>query len=548
MEDQKHILIIQLTRIGDLIQTVQACRQIKAENPEVVLSLLAREKFASGIIFLLETVFDHIYLFETKDFFAQGNFKGATESVGRFMQKVNHIKYDLSVNFSFSKSSSYLHSLINARHKMGLYRNRRSEVCINDKWSQYVYSNVLNNTDVPFSLVDIYRYMLGCKETYALNPDENYYGRDNNIVLHPFASQRKKKWGLNRWNELIYKIAKDEPDYQFHIVGSPEDKAEGERLLSSPALSSIKNRITLHAGSSSIADCYQLLMNAKLFIGHDSMVSHLASETLTPSIVVSLGTVRPHETSPYSNMVVNLSPKNQCFPCKVSDQCDLLPCHTSINHQVVTTIASAVLHGHELTTDYLKTNLTPFHLNTVKIMKSSYDDTGLYFDELSENHSNINDVFKAYYKIIWLYYLRGSETSTQLPDISTETASKLNHYVSGINYLFELYNFGVNYSNKIIEAAEGKDNDFKAVQSYIDKLAEIDQLCAVTKKTFPLLKGLIDFFYVNKANALGDNLIDISKHNVLNYYDASNLVAVMSEFIEKSITPHINANNRGTEV
>ena len=52
MSKQK-IAILQLTRIGDLVQTYQATRQFKAENPNTHITLIARRKFATGIHFLL---------------------------------------------------------------------------------------------------------------------------------------------------------------------------------------------------------------------------------------------------------------------------------------------------------------------------------------------------------------------------------------------------------------------------------------------------------------------------------------------------------------
>jgi hypothetical protein len=52
----------------------------------------------------------------------------------------------------------------------------------------------------------------------------------------------------------------------------------------------------------------------------------------------------------------------------------------------------------------------------------------------------------------------------------------------------------------------------------------------------------VDYFYVNKANALGNNLKEITQNNLLNYYDASNLAAVINDFIEKSVNPHIAVN------
>ena len=161
MDKSNKVLVIQLTRIGDLIQTLQAARQLKAENPNISLGLVARRKFAKGIEFLLETVFDDLFLFDTKDFFIHQNFKDSQKQVGSFIQEINEHNYELLINLSFTQASSYLATSINAHVKFGLNRNLRSEVVIDDKWSQFVYSNTMVHADSPFCLVDIYRYIMG---------------------------------------------------------------------------------------------------------------------------------------------------------------------------------------------------------------------------------------------------------------------------------------------------------------------------------------------------------------------------------------------------
>ena len=548
MNQKLSIAIIQITRIGDLIQTVQAARQLRTENPDIELTLFARKKFAKGIQFLLETVFEHIVLFETKDFFTDSKLSSAKKEVSYFFQSINSKQYDFCINLSFDKSSSYFTSLLNAKEKIGIHRSYTSKVVINDNWSQYVYSNVLNNTENPFSLVDIYKYIMGVQSTHILKDDYSSSPRDNNVVIHPFASQRKKKWGISKWSELIYKLAKEHPDFNFHIVGSTEDMEEANRLNNAPSLLNIQKRIHIHCGDYKISDTYELLTNAKLFIGHDSMVSHLAAETLTPSVIISLGTVRPHETTPYSDKVINIIPKNDCFPCSLQKKCELLPCHSSINHQLVSTLGAQILKGEEVTGEFLKEKLTPFHLGSCLIYSTSFDENGLQYHDLLNDYKTARSVFMDYYKIIWQYYLRDCETNTTLPQISPITAKHLHQYLDGTNYLFEIYNFGSKYSNKLTSAVSSPKLDMNEVQEYITKLNEVDELSTVTKNSYPLLKGFVDYFYVNKANASGDNLVDISKSNLLNYYDASNLVAALSDFIEKSISPHSVVTSSNKEV
>ena len=541
------IAVIQMTRIGDLIQTTQAVRQFKAENPDTKISLIARRKFAKGLTFLLETVFDDIYLFDTKDFFTNKDLKNTRTNIHNFVFELNQNKFDVCVNLSFNKSSSFLASLINCKLRLGIHRNKKTQIAINDNWSKYIYSNVMNSENNPFSLVDLFRYIMGGQEVLTLD-DDSTIERKSQIVLHPFASDRKKRWGINKWNELIFKLAKENPENTIHIVGGPEDRSEAERMVNSPALKNYSSRLFIHAGEYDIAHTYQLLMQSKLFIGHDSLVSHIASETLTPTVVLSLGMVRPHETTAYQAGVINIVPRNKCFPCKVETRCELLPCHNSINHQAVATIAKGLLNKEEINSQFLKENINTFQLDMIRVFKSSYEQTGLKLNEISSNFMNLTDVFKSYYSILWQCYLRDTDLDAALPDISEETAKELYRYKDGISYLYDIYNFGVNFSNKIINEAEKESPDYAQIQENINKLNELDQMCSITKKSYPLLKGLVDYFYVHKANTPGNNILEVSKNNLLAYYDASNLVAVLYEFVEKSVAPHITDTSKSMEV
>ena len=95
--DKTKIAIIQLTRIGDIIQTTQAARQMKAESPDAHLTLIARRKFAKGLMFLLETVFDNIILFDTADFFIQKSLKSGKAEVSSFIKQLKSEKFEFTI-------------------------------------------------------------------------------------------------------------------------------------------------------------------------------------------------------------------------------------------------------------------------------------------------------------------------------------------------------------------------------------------------------------------------------------------------------------------
>jgi ADP-heptose:LPS heptosyltransferase len=69
MKTSMKICVVQLTRIGDIIQTYQAAKQLKTENPNIELTLIARKKFSQGLEFLLKDVFTNVIELNTQDFF-----------------------------------------------------------------------------------------------------------------------------------------------------------------------------------------------------------------------------------------------------------------------------------------------------------------------------------------------------------------------------------------------------------------------------------------------------------------------------------------------
>ncbi len=530
--------LVQLTRIGDVIQTFQAANQLKLENPNVELTLIARKKMASGIMFLLEQTFDNVILIDTQSFFEKptDNLKTCLTKLHNFVFDLKKYDFNIVINLSFCKTSSYLTTLIKPKVIMGIHRNERSQLAINDKWSQYIYSNVMSTPNCPFNLVDIYKNMLGAKEAHV-----NNFNLDtkNQIIIHPFASSRKKSWGPNKWTELIYKLLKENKETTIVMVGAKHDKENADRIFTHPSLQLFKDRIINKTETNTIEESFNDLAASKLFIGHDSMVSHLAAVIRIPSIVISLGTVRPHETTPYSDKVINIAAKNKCFPCNVETSCDLLPCHGSINHQVIQSVAQAMINGEDVTHQLLTERLSSFHLDSVRIYKPYFDNVGMQLNEISQNYQNLTSLSKIYYRILWSYYLSGKDTSDSIPQLSEDTTKALANAQVGVNYLYELYTYGMKFCNRIIDETESDTPNINDIQDSVKKITEIDELCNITKNTYPILAPVIDFFYVNKANASGENIVDIAKNNLLSYYEGSSLMSVLNELVDKTLAPHM---------
>ena len=540
----KTICLIQLTRIGDILQTYQAANIFKQQYPHYKLILIARTRFAHPLSFLLRNVFDKTYYLDNNvlKIDSSDTLADLVNSCKTVTDNLKNESISVLINFSFSKSSGYLTSIIPAEHKMGLMYDTANNVVIKDKWSQYIYSNVMGGPLNPFNLVDIFKSMLG-HNLPALSRERPSFKKVSHILLHPFASHDKKMWKINKWEEILYQLLKNFPETTISIVGSQEESIHGTGIDTSPLLQKYKDRINNIIGKTSIEEIYNLLDNVDLFIGHDSMVGHLASIKNTPSVTISLGTVRFRETSPYGENNYTVTPQTNCFPCFMKDKCEFFQCHYDISYQVIYSILKEYIETGSITKEYQLKNGSCFHLNAVAIYKSKISSIGfLQLDNLLEEKYSVNDVFSLLYRISWQFVLNNSEEPQKFLTLTTKSHQILLNSLSGLQHLYELSDFGKKYSRYILEEISSSVPRLEKIKEYSAKIDEIDGLTKLVKQTHPHLSPLIDFYTVQKGNLPGDNIVELTESSFLLYNDAINTISVLYELMEKTIAEHKTKN------
>jgi ADP-heptose:LPS heptosyltransferase len=540
----KHFAIIQLNRIGDVIQTCQAAQLLKQEHPNIKLTLIARSSMAKNLKFLTDTIFDNTVFLSPKELIQTTNaLENSVNNIISLCKDIALEKIDVLINLSFCKTSSYLTTLIDATEKLGIKVNNQGQVAIEDRWSQFVYSNVMSNNLNPFNIVDIFRFIMGSTHTISNNQSLNTTKKSNTIVIHPFASNIKKQWHFYHWTEVIYQLLKNTNNV-IHILSGPSEIQKSQSIKNQKILESFQDRIVIN--ETSIEESYDITKGAALFIGNDSMVSHLAALAQIPSIILALGPVRPHETTPYQSNVITLAPRINCFPCRVDENCTLLPCHSHINHNLVINLAYNILATQEIGTDVIK-NINPLYFESTHVYSPSFKNNQMYLHDISPNMLTKSDLYRDLYYLIWSFYLNEKDITLPHTKLSQNVKQALQNDLVNINHLFELYSFGMTFSKRLIEEASKGKPDTVLIQQDVNKLASLDQLCQTLKNTANYLGPLIDYFFVNKVNAKGDNIITIAENTLLSFNDASNLTATVFELIEQ-LTCKEHVSSHASEV
>lgn len=111
-----------------------------------------------------------------------------------------------------------------------------------------------------------------------------------------------KEWSQERWAELLRRLT---GEFHFVQLGTASD----------PPLDQAEDR----RGKTTLREAANLLAQARLFVGLESGLMHVAAAVCTPSVIIYGGRSRPAETGYVFNRNVTRAPA--CAGCGLNDGC-----------------------------------------------------------------------------------------------------------------------------------------------------------------------------------------------------------------------------------
>jgi ADP-heptose:LPS heptosyltransferase len=540
-------VVVQLTRLGDLIQTHQAVTDLKLQHPDVRVKLIARSDFATPLLFLLEKSFDEIILINSDELLqaSDDNLEKYLEGLNGWLDQPQLQGIDVLINLSFCETSNYLMSLIKAKNILGTHIDEHNQTRVNDQWSQLVYSMVMGGPNCPFHLVDIFKNILGLKFRQNWEKAERVVGSPETIALHPFASQEKKYWKPQKWSEVLYKLLKESEGVSIKIFGSQKEAEMAAEILKNPSMKRYQDRIQNLVGKLSIEEVFHEFKSCSHFVGHDSALGHLAKEAGLATLTISMGTVRPIETTPYGPNSFVLSPKTKCFPCFPKTECSFFQCHADLSYQAVTEVIRGFVTEDDINYENLKSKVSPFHLDSLSIHRFGPSNTGWYAAQnIGDQTATFKEIIRDIYKVALTYKMEEVEEVLSFPKIDQKVFDKLNHINSGIEQLFQLCEFGKKYSKDVIVEISGNNPSVEKIKELGNKVQEIDQLMDLLNNAYPELRPITDFYKVIKSNLYGENVVEISESNYLVHNDNSVLCSLLYELINNTVSSTEGRKNK----
>lgn len=308
------ILVVQTTRMGDMIQTGPLISQLRAKHPEAHIAVLSRG--LAKMVADRHPDVDEVVLYDENLMYhdiRSGDskrllraYRNAEEIVATLREK----QFDEAYNMTHSVASAMLLSLAGIPRVVGAHLSEDWRFVLRGSWTTYFFTSVFSRDYNDLNLCDIDRsfaedappcrylsFETGDEEDSHISAMLAEAGITDDaflVAMQLGASEQNKRWAERRFAELAA-LLKARYNATILLVGVEEEKAYGEIFEGhAPGLA------THLFGKTSVPQLAALLRRCRLLVTNDTGTMHLAAAVQCPIVVVSVGHVHFRETGPYA--------------------------------------------------------------------------------------------------------------------------------------------------------------------------------------------------------------------------------------------------------
>lgn len=347
MRRHKKILILSLTRMGDIVQSIPFVRRLRLRNPDAEIHVLVEQCFADVAGFLPDVAAMRTVRLEdllpALESGPRQNLQAAAAFYREFVTELRAEAYDEAWNLTHTRPAMVLNYLLTAEQGRGVTLDRSGFQLVNDPWLIYFFATNLARPWCQFNLVDIYANCVSDVPWHGgreMRIDPAAYAGDEfprrsaviQIAIHPGASQPAKQWPLRQFRQLAERLVQ-RSDLELLLIGGPRDKALAAEFHGVP-------RLTNWIGKTTPRQLAQLLANCQMLISNDSGPMHVAAGVGTPVIAITVGSALGSETAPYGDGHCVIEPDSACFPCPADRPCAAPSCGSLITSEAVYAVAA----------------------------------------------------------------------------------------------------------------------------------------------------------------------------------------------------------------
>ena len=365
----KGILVIQITRLGDILQSYPLLKDLQISYPEHQIHVLVNASFTE--ISEIMSDFNFIALdfskltLETKD----NSVNYSVEYLNRLISELNSYNFDYIVNLNNSPIAKEIFNKLIAKKKAGFSVEEKR----NSEWALFITSFLKNRTLNTVNLVDIFRYFLNVpvhKENLSTNK------KIKAIAIQCGARNHKRQFEIRHYMEIINYY--QQLNYQVYLLGIESEIPIAQKILTQL---NDKSLVINMVNKTNITELFNLISKCERLYTPDTGTMHISAYCSTPFTAFFCGPAYPYETLGYSSLASFIMPNPnifKCYPCKDDDKCPY-------NHECHNFSFTNFLNG-DKQTDFIYGNA--------------------YYDSIGQNLRIQDCHFDNYYSALWRAFIK----------------------------------------------------------------------------------------------------------------------------------------------
>ena len=555
----REILLLNLTRMGDIVQKTPTVVGLKELYPGAKVSVLVNTSFAeicNGMPFI-----DRVFRLDKSELIKKirdpnGSLVQKVREIEQCLAPVREIEYDLVLNLTHSRASAILLHLLRTKEIRGITMDSEGHRLIRHPWMNYFFCAVSNRAYNSFNLVDMYLKAAGINsrgrvlQLEVFSEDErfasNFLGErgiratDVLIGLQPGASNQSRCWPVRNYAALADRLIR-EAGAKVIFFGGP-----GEKSLSETIIKEMKEAPLEAVAQTTPLQLAALLRRCRVLVSPDTGPMHIATAVGTRVVALFLNTAFYPETGPYGDGHLVLHSKISCYPCNFDVECRHRVCQEDIGVDHVFRAVRLIL---SFEPPYA--SMEPDGWEQVGVLQSHFDEDGLLnYSSVIRRPAERMDLLRTAYREMWKTFL--DQTSREKRPLDEDVQGRFLRgeelveapammeaapsLVGVLERAGSLAERGMIATQSLFIAATEHPPQADRIRSLGEELETVDEELVLLGSAHEELRPLVTLFQFGKENLEGESVADLSRQSHFLYKDLQGQSSMLMNRLKSLLT------------
>lgn len=359
----KNIIIIQLNRMGDVINTLPLVLSLKETYTDCRITLVCYRQFSRLITHSPSgECIDRFVLVDSNELDKLVSFDKIPNPADSPFPEL-YESYHIGVNLVFGDKSAVFFSKLKAETKYGQLKSGKDEIRLGGDWPKYLFSCIPHRDYNLFNHTDLFTRYGGVSNRkvsgYFTCPPEQLDRADELLrekgylggIIIAFqlgASEAMRRWDVEKFVRLGQLLKEQNSTIEIVLIGSKNETALADQFRSSA-----QYPVVDLVGQTDILELPAVLKRCRLLVSNDTGPIHIGSAVGTKTLGLYFLAAYFAETGPYGEGNLVVQAELSCLPCVDYYNCHHKKCRPLITPEAVFTAADAILNDrNDITFDF----------------------------------------------------------------------------------------------------------------------------------------------------------------------------------------------------